>query len=99
MLRTAFADFRIQNISLLEVVKRHRSWLVPNTWFVAKEYGVDLLARRRELKAAYLQTTYVFRGVRQAMRRIIDPARHAFSFQTGSLYDTGVPGVPHFIYT
>lgn len=92
-------DFRFENVSLVEVVKQHREWMAPNTWFVAREYGTDLLARRRELKAAYLQTTYVFRQVRQAMRAVIDPQRHAFSIQTGSLYDTGVPGVPHFIYT
>lgn len=99
MLRAAFPEFRIDNITTVDVVKQHKEWLVPNTWFTLKEYGPDLLGRRRELKAAYLQTTYVFKGVRKAMRSVINPDRHAFSFQTGSVYDTGVPGVPHFIYT
>src|SRR5262249_45150753 len=33
------------------------------------------------------------------MRGLIKPGRHTFSFQMQSLYDTSVPGVPHFIYT
>jgi glycosyltransferase involved in cell wall biosynthesis len=48
---------------------------------------------------AYFRTTYLFRRIREAIRSVIDPARHVFSFQTQSLYDTSVPGVPHFIYT
>jgi glycosyltransferase involved in cell wall biosynthesis len=33
------------------------------------------------------------------MRTQLDPARHVFSFQTQSMYDSSVPGIPHYLYT
>jgi hypothetical protein len=46
-LRAAFPEYRFENVSLVEVVKRHKEWLVPNTWYLLKEYGRDVFARRR----------------------------------------------------
>ena len=51
------------------------------------------------MREGYLRTTYAFTQLHYAMRELIDPRRHAFSFQMQSLYDASVPGVPHFIYT
>jgi len=99
MLREAFPDYRFENISTLDIVKHHKSWIAPNLLYVMKEYGAGLLQGRGTVRERYFLTTYLFRKLRQAMRQVIDPARHAFSFSTQSLYDTGVPGVPHFIYT
>jgi glycosyltransferase involved in cell wall biosynthesis len=99
MLRDTFPDYRLENISTLDVVKRHKNWVVPNLLYVLKEYGGSLLGGRGTVREHYFLTTYLFRKLREAMREYIDPARHAFSFSTQSLYDIGVPGVPHFIYT
>ena len=98
-IRTAFPEYRVENIHLLDVIKRHRGWIAPNLWYVMREYGPQLLSRTETLRDSYLRTTYLFRQIQQAMRAVIDSERHVFSFQTQSLYDTSVPGVPHFIYT
>jgi glycosyltransferase involved in cell wall biosynthesis len=99
MLVEAFPEFSLENFSVRQIVKRHRSWIVPNLMYVAKEYGREVASRRLTLREGYFRTTYAFTHLHQAMRRLIDPARHVFSFQMQSLYDTSVPGVPHFIYT
>ena len=98
-LREAFPEYRLQNIVLNDVVKAHPGWLVPNAGYGAVEFGAKILNRRSTLRDAYFRTTYLFRKIRDAMRGVIDPARHVFSFQTQSLYDTCVPGVPHYLYT
>jgi glycosyltransferase involved in cell wall biosynthesis len=99
MLAGAFPEFQIENLTVLDIVKRHRSWVVPNMWHVATEYGHELARRRTTLRMAYFRTTYAFDKLHAAMGRLVNPDRHAFSFQMMSLYDTSVPGVPHFVYT
>jgi glycosyltransferase involved in cell wall biosynthesis len=99
MLTAAFPEFQIENFSVVDVLKRHRQWIAPNLWHVATEYGREIARRRLSLREGYSRTTYAFTRLHRAMRRLIDPKRHAFSFQMQSLYDTSVPGVPHFIYT
>jgi glycosyltransferase involved in cell wall biosynthesis len=99
MLTAAFPEFDLDNISVSDVVKRHRAWIAPNMCYVGMEYGRAIARRQTTVRGAYLTTTYAFVKLHEAMRELIDPHRHAFSFQTQSLYDTSVPGVPHFIYT
>ena len=98
-LRQAFPEYRFENISLLEVIKAHKTWLLPNLIAVAAQFGPRILKRRASVRDSYFLTTYLFRQIKKAMSSYIDPQRHVFSFQTQSLYDTSVPGIPHFIYT
>jgi glycosyltransferase involved in cell wall biosynthesis len=98
-IREVFPEYRLENIVLKDVVKSHRRWMLPNSIHIAAEYGVKILRGDARLIDSYFRTTYLFRRIHLAMREIIDPSRHVFSFQTQSLYDTSVPGVPHFIYT
>jgi len=97
--REAFPEYRLENIVLKDLVKEHRRWLLPNLFHVASEYGGKILKGDASIRGSYFRTSYLFRRIHLAMRSVIDPARHVFSFQTQSLYDTSVPGVPHFIYT
>lgn len=99
MLTASFPEFQIDNFSITDVMKRHRGWIAPNLWHVAAEYGRAIARGQTNLRESYLRTTYAFTRVHEAMRQLIDPRRHTFSFQMQSLYDTSVPGVPHFIYT
>jgi glycosyltransferase involved in cell wall biosynthesis len=98
-IREAFPEYRLENIVLKDVVKKYGRWLAPNLCYTAAEFGADILRREKSLREGYLLTTYLFRRIHQTMPSLIDPARHVFSFQTQSLYDTSVRGVPHFVYT
>jgi len=97
--REAFPEYRLENIKTADIIRAHREWIAPNLLFVGAEFGADILAKRASLSECYRRTTYLFRHLKTAMREVIDPARHVFSFQTQSMYDTSVPGVPHFLYT
>ena len=99
MLKDAFPDFEVETQSVMDVVKRNRGWMAPNLWYVAKEYGHLLARREMTLREAYLRTTYTFVRLHEAMRQSISPGQHLFSFQMQSMYNTSVPGVPHFVYT
>ncbi|HEX3847842.1 MAG TPA: glycosyltransferase family 4 protein [Steroidobacteraceae bacterium] len=97
--RQAFPEYRLENIVVNDLVKQHRGWMPPNLAYVALEYGGRIARGGASIRDAYFWTTYLFRRIHRAMREVIDPARHVFSFQTQSMYDTSVPGVPHFLYT
>jgi glycosyltransferase involved in cell wall biosynthesis len=99
MLATAFPEYRIENIPVLDMVKQYKAWIPGNLWHVGKEFGYDILFGHSTVRDSYRRTTYLMQRLHEAMPRIIDPDRYVFSFQTQSLYDTSVPGLPHFIYT
>jgi glycosyltransferase involved in cell wall biosynthesis len=98
-IREAFPEYRVDTIVVKDVVKKNLRWLPLNLGYVAAEYGKRLLRRDVSLRDGFFQTSYLLRQIHGAMKTIIDPKRHVFSFQTQSLYDTSVPGVPHFLYT
>jgi glycosyltransferase involved in cell wall biosynthesis len=99
MVRSAFPEYRLEDFPLSRICEQDRIWMPAKVLAVATDFGVGALLRPSLLRSRYFQTKYLFRRVREAMRRVIDPARHVFSFQTQSMYDTSVPGVPHFVYT
>lgn len=99
MLHSAFPEYKVENFSMLEIVKKNRQWIVPNLYFVVREYGREILQRRATVRERFFQTSFLLKRFRVAMARIIDSQRHVFSFQTQSMYDSSVPGVPHFLYT
>lgn len=99
MVRDSFPEYRVEDISIQKLIKRHRGWIVPNLIALLHEYPGSLVSGSKHARGNYKKTTYLFRKLHQAMREVIDPARHVFSFQTQSMYDTSVPGVPHFLYT
>ena len=99
MLRGSFPEFAMTCLSTTALIKKHRRWWLPNSRFLLREYGARLARRTIGLKPAYLQTSYIVRRLREHMREVLDPTRYAFSLQIQSLYDTAVPGIPHYIYT
>ena len=99
MLRAAFPEFRLEVFSVDDLVKRRRDWFLPNLWYTAREFPGSLFRGKAALRNRYFRTTYLFRRIKEAMGDLIDPRRHVFSFQTQSMYDTSVPGVPHFLHT
>jgi hypothetical protein len=99
MLRQSFPEFELENFPVVSIIKRNRRWLLPNLRYMATEYGRRLLRKPGDWKTGYLQTSYVLRKLHALMRDELDARRHIFSFQTQSMYDTSVPGIPHYLYT
>lgn len=67
-----------------------------NAWAAWRAYGVAGLTGRRP--GAFYTPRY-FQRVRELLHRHIRPADYVFSFQTQSLFDASVEGLPHFVYT
>jgi glycosyltransferase involved in cell wall biosynthesis len=99
MLKAGFPEYEVDNFSVDEIVKQHWYWIPRNLWYVVKECGIELLRGQTGARHAFFRTTHAFARLRAAMRQLIRPDRHLFSFQMQSLYNTSVPGVPYFVYT
>jgi glycosyltransferase involved in cell wall biosynthesis len=95
----AFPEFRMEHVAVRDVLKAHPRWRLPNLYYLAAEYGGRILRREATLRDSYGRTSYLFRKIHATMPTLINPARHVFSFQTQSVYDASVAGVPHFVYT
>jgi len=97
--RDAFPEYRLEIINVIDLLKANRRWRLPNLYHLISEYGAKIAISDATVRDSYYRTSYLFHAIRNAMANVIDPARHVFSFQVQSLFDTSVPEVPHFIYT
>jgi glycosyltransferase involved in cell wall biosynthesis len=100
-LRQYFPEYELEVIDVMELLGRNRAARFFNSLHILRYYGSDLLSGRRSFETCYFRTPYMFHRIRNRMRQRLDRnlARYAFSFQTQSLYDASVPGLPHFVYT
>lgn len=101
MLARAFPELRVEPVTVRELLAERRtvSFRVRNRLVAISEYGALALRRRRRLSVYGPWTSYYFDAVKRAAAERLSPSDHAISFQTESLFDASVPGVPHFVYT
>jgi len=100
LLREHFADFELETVDVVaQLIKPRKFVLLMNMLHVFWHYGLDLLRRRRRLRECFFRTPYLFRKVKALCVQFFDGRDAAFTFQTQSIFDTSVPGVPHFLYT
>jgi glycosyltransferase involved in cell wall biosynthesis len=64
-------------------------------------YLPRILRGHRDFRDLYYRTPYLFHSVRRLVAEKYAPLASSclFSIQTQSLYDAGLPGLPHFLYT
>ena len=101
MLSQSFAEYEVEVIDVGELLGRNQASEFFNLCHILKYYGRDILHRRRTLEECNFRTPYMFGRIRKLMQKRLGRARapYVFSFQTQSLYDASVPGLPHFVYT
>ncbi len=98
-LRASFPDHQI---SVFDVTHdlfggRFRA-LAAGAKHALRQYGLKALRSRNSLLNNFYTTGY-FHAVRRLVREKINSADFEFSFQTQSLFDASIPGLPHFVYT
>jgi glycosyltransferase involved in cell wall biosynthesis len=81
------------------MVRRSVLPLLRSTASMLSAHGIRGLLRRRDPVDCLIQSPGFYRFVRDEMRRRVDSSDYAFTFQTQSMWDASVPGVPHFVYT
>jgi glycosyltransferase involved in cell wall biosynthesis len=66
---------------------------------VARDYGMSGCLTKRRIRERAMRTQHCFRRTRTRLLERLSRRRHAFTFQTQSLFDASIPGTPHFVYT
>lgn len=92
-------DVRFDVLDLMPIVRNSREILLANLLHVYREFGHDILTKRKSFQRAFYATTYLFRKRSELAARFVASAPRLFSLQTQSLFDASTPGAPHFLYT
>lgn len=98
-LRKHFPDYEIDIIDVAESLRAHKKIRLLNLLYMLKEYGIEILLRRRKPRECMYHTSYLFRLMSKWARQAFDPREYAFSIQTQSMFDASHPKLPHFVYT
>ncbi|MBH8574153.1 glycosyltransferase family 4 protein [Nostocaceae cyanobacterium CENA369] len=72
---------------------------VANLLSVGKNYGIDIILKRKQIFSCLTRTPHIFKKVKRCIHQKINPKEYIFTFQTQSLFDASLPEVPHFVYT
>lgn len=99
VLEREFPELEFQIIEVRTLLKSRKDLLFFNMFYVLKEYGLDILLRKKGLRSCTLITSNMFKQIKCLLANVITPAKHIFSFQMQSLFDASQSGVPNFVYT
>lgn len=97
ILRNNFPEYRIDVIDVLtDLIGKRDPFALIHCF---KTYGIDILTGRKSFSSVYFRTTYIYKKIRNAALKRLRGKGYSFTFQTQSLFDASLPGVPHFLYT
>jgi glycosyltransferase involved in cell wall biosynthesis len=96
LLSTNFSDFRIEVIDISNLISKKDALILLSCLM---QYGKDILIGRRAISETLLRTPYVFNKIKGDILHKLANQQYVFTFQTQSLFDLSVPGIPHFVYT
>lgn len=101
MLIEAFPEYEVEPIGIGKMLKKRLGLMVINEIAVSRYYGLDILRGKKKHGEYAVATPFIFHQVRRMIRDLLKAkvSEYAFTFQLQSLFDTSVPGIPHFIYT
>jgi glycosyltransferase involved in cell wall biosynthesis len=101
-LEARFPELEVEVIDLWpDIIRLHRAHFLIGLAQAAAFYARWIVAQPHALRLFALRTPYLFRKVRQLIRERIAPqaGECRFTFQTQSIFDASVPGIPHFVFT
>ncbi len=96
LLTANFPHFHIEVIDILDLISKKDALTL---FFCLREYGEDIVLGRKTISGTFLRTPYVFNKIRGNILHRLANQKYIFTFQTQSLFDSSVPGIPHFVYT
>lgn len=98
-LKTGFPETEIVRVNVRELLDKDLFIKMLNTLAVFREYGLDIVTRKRYFHKSRNATAYIHKKAKQMAAKIHEKYRADCSFQTWSLLDFSYPGCPHFVYT
>lgn len=99
MLRVEFPEYSVCVYDVTHDIFGGSFQAVLTSAFSAiRQYGLQAFKSRNSLFNNFYTTGY-FKAVRRLIQRKLNSEDFLFSFQTQSLFDASLPGLPHFVYT
>jgi glycosyltransferase involved in cell wall biosynthesis len=68
-------------------------------FYCFREYGIDIFSGRKTISGSILRTDFFYSKIRNSILNKLAAKKYAFTLQTQSLFDSSLPGIPHFVYT
>jgi glycosyltransferase involved in cell wall biosynthesis len=96
MLTKSFPNFHIEVLELSDLISKKD---VVVLFYCLKEYWGDIFLNRKTISTSCRRTPYVFNKAKRAILNRLANQKYAFTFQTQSIIDSSLPGIPHFVYT
>jgi glycosyltransferase involved in cell wall biosynthesis len=98
-----FPDFDVEVIDVRALIAGNKKFIFRNCLEVAAAFPRDLLTltRRRTFRDEFYRTGYILKKIHEYVAERVKPNldQYAFTFQTQSMFDGAVEGIPNFIYT
>jgi glycosyltransferase involved in cell wall biosynthesis len=103
-LKAEYPEHNIDIIDVWNVLKYKISYYhyFINIYFFAKEYGKDLVSGQKHWKSSlvwFFATSYTSMQISHAIRKLSQGKEYKFTFQTQSIFNGKIDGVPHYVYT
>lgn len=97
ILTREFPSLEVEVIDLFAGVVNTKD--LATIFHTIKEYGIDIFDRQINMAGRRLVTNYFFNKLRAFILENFADRDYLFTFQTQSLFDASIPGIPHFVYT
>ena len=106
ILQDEFPEMKIDVIDVNDIWKKNIRYhhYLKNTWHFANEYGKDFIKgykkkSKKNLYTWFRGTSYIALLVNKYIQQAVQGKDYKFSFQTQSMFNGKIKGIPHFIYT
>lgn len=97
ILKKEYPNNPIEVIDIWEELVESKS--VINVLNAFYEYGLKMFLSKKNLVRSLVYNTYIFKQVKKEINKQLKSGDYLFTFQTQSLFDTSVDGIPNYIYT
>ena len=100
-LKKQLPQYEVEEFDLQQVLRRSRRLRLLGYAHAYRHYGGDILRGRRSRWDCLYQTGFMMREIKRRVGARLAPNReqYTFTFQTQSIFDASVEGLPHFVYT
>ena len=93
------------NKIIIDDIKKYKIkfvYYIINLYYFVTEYGIDILSGKKNWKdslACFFTTSYISLQLNHLIREKQKNKKYLFTFQTQSLFNGKLEGIPHFVYT
>jgi glycosyltransferase involved in cell wall biosynthesis len=95
-LRKCFPECEVVTLDVAEKLRRSGLALACGLVAAARYHGLKLCLDPLD---CLIETPTTFRFIKRWLASVVSPSEFLFTFQTQSMWDASVPGLPHFVYT